>query len=93
MILVPTIVLAEVLDIAEKKRVPVTFATILRRIQTGANFAIVPLGVEIVKRAQHVTGMSELHDRIIAATALYFSSALVTKDEQLQRVKGLTVVW
>lgn len=92
-LLIPTIVLAELLDIAEKKRVPVAFETTLRKIQKAVNFSIVPLGVEIVKKAQRLRGRGELHDRLIAATALYFNSALVTRDERLQRVKGLTVIW
>ena len=92
-LLIPTIVLAELLDIAEKKRVPVTFKMILRKIQKATNFAIVPLGIEIVKKAQSLTGVGELHDRLIAATALYFKSTLVTRDEKLQGVKNLKVIW
>lgn len=92
-LLIPTIVLAELLDIAEKKRVPVTFKKILRKIQKATNFAIVPLGIEIVKKAQSLTGIGELHDRLIAATALYFRSTLLTRDERLQSVKNLNVIW
>jgi predicted nucleic acid-binding protein len=92
-LLIPTIVLAELLDIAEKKRVPVSFKIILRKIQKATNFAIVPLGIEIVKKAQSLTGIGELHDRLIAATALYFRSTLLTRDERLQRVKNLNVIW
>lgn len=92
-LLVPIIVLAEILDIAEKKRAPVNFGTVLRKIQGAVNFAVIPLSIEILKKAQGLSGIGELHDRIIAATALYFRSVLVTKDERLKNSKGLQVIW
>jgi predicted nucleic acid-binding protein len=35
----------------------------------------------------------EIHDRVIAATALVSNSLLVTKDSELKKIPGLKTIW
>ena len=66
-LLVPTIVLAEALDIAEKGRVQFDFAEMHRLIREKQEFEIVGLSPEIFNAVVQVQNIPELHDRIIVA--------------------------
>lgn len=83
-LLVPTIVLAEVLDIAEKERVSFDFAQMYRLIQDEAEFEIVDFGQEIFDETVRVKGIEDIHDRIIVATARYYWAGVLTKDHVIR---------
>jgi PIN domain nuclease of toxin-antitoxin system len=80
-IIVPTIVLAEVMYICQKGRVPLTFSETLARLEEYDNFEIVPLDIDILRMANNISVDLEMHDKLIVATALYFDMPLITKDE------------
>ena len=80
-LLVPTIVLAEALDISEKKRVEFDFAEMYRLIKEEAGFEIVGSGSEIFDGTLHLKGVKEIHDRIIVATANFYQVGILTKDK------------
>ncbi len=71
-ILVPTIVLAEALDIAEKQKVDFDFNGMYRLIQEQPGFEIVGFGLEIFEETLGVEEVKEIHDRIIVATAKFY---------------------
>jgi len=79
-ILVPTIVLAEALDIAEKGRVEFDFDKMYRLIVEQPEFEIVGFGFEIFEEAMNIKGVKEIQDRIIAATAKFYQVGVLTKD-------------
>ena len=79
-LLVPTIVLAESLDIAEKGRVEFDFAEMYRLIQEEPEFEIVGFEFEIFDEATRIKGIKEIHDRIIVATAKFYQADILTKD-------------
>lgn len=79
-LLVPTIVLAEALDIAEKGRVQFDFAEMYRMIREEQEFEIVSLSPEIFNTVIQVQNIPELHDRIIVATARFYGAGILTKD-------------
>ena len=80
-LLVPTIVLAEALDIAEKKRVELDFADMYRLIKEEAEFEIVGFGSEVFDGTLRLKGVKEIHDRIIVATAKFYQVGILTKDK------------
>jgi len=80
-LLIPTIVLAEALDIAEKGRVDFDFAKMYRLILQEPEFEIVGFGPEIFEEAMRVRKVQELHDRIIMATARFYGAGVLTKDK------------
>ena len=79
-LLVPTIVLAEALDIAEKGRVQFDFAEMHRLIREKQEFEIVGLSPEIFNAVVQVQNIPELHDRIIVATARFYGAGILPKD-------------
>jgi len=83
-LLVPTIVLAEALDIAEKGRVRFDFAQMYRLIQEEAEFEIVDFGQEIFDETVRVKSIEDIHDRVIVATARYYGAGVLTKDHVIR---------
>jgi len=79
-LLIPTIVLAEALDVAEKGKVTFDFEAMYQLIQKEAEFEIVDFGVEIFDQAMAVQEVREIHDRIIVATARYYGASVLTRD-------------
>ena len=78
-LLVPTIVLAEALDVAEKGRVGFDFAEMYRLIREEPEFEVIGFSPEIFDEAMGVEGIQEIHDRIIVATARFYRAGLLTK--------------
>jgi PIN domain nuclease of toxin-antitoxin system len=79
-LLVPTIVLAEALDIAEKGRVEFNFTEMYRLIEEESEFEIVGFDSEIFDETTRIKGVNEIHDRIIVATAKFYEGGVLTKD-------------
>jgi PIN domain nuclease of toxin-antitoxin system len=79
-LLVPTIVLSEALDIAEKQKVEFDFATMYKLIREEPSFAIIGFSPEIFEATVKLKAVKEIHDRIISATARFYSAAIITKD-------------
>ena len=79
-LLVPTIVLVEALDVAEKRKVQFDFSQMYLLVRQEPDFEIVGLTSEILDQVIQVKDVPELHDRIIVATARYYSAGILTKD-------------
>lgn len=80
-LLIPTIVLAEALDIAEKQRVPFDFAQMYKLIQEEPGFEIVGFSPEIFSEVMKIKKIKEIHDRVIVATARFYGAGIITKDK------------
>jgi len=93
LIIVPTVVLAEILFIAKKGRIPLNFSETVSRIESLQNFEVLPLTVEILKLADRIEYSLEMHDKLIVATALSRKAILITKDEQITKSKCVKTVW
>lgn len=92
-IIIPTIVLAEIMYISQKGRISMTFEETLSRIEMYENFRVAALEIDILKVAASIGGDLEMHDRLIVATALYFNAHLITKDEQITQNRIVNTVW
>lgn len=92
-IIVPALVLAEILFIAKKGKITISFEETLKRIEDSDSFAIAPLDADILKIADKIEADLEMHDKLIAATALHYKAALITKDEKISRSQVVTIVW
>lgn len=79
-LLVPTIVLAEALNVAVKGRVVFDFQKLYQLVRAEPEFEIVEFGIEIFDETLRVSAVPEIHDRIIVATARFYGADLLTKD-------------
>ena len=92
-VLIPTIVLAEITYIAQKKKVKISIDEVLERIQQGSGFAVVPFDLPVFQTLLKLPGEWEIHDRIIAATGRYYDAKLITKDKILYESDEIETVW
>ncbi len=88
---VPTIVLAEIMHLADNKRIPLDAdETIARLKQVG--YGIVPLDLTVIELMIPLRGY-EIHDRVVVATAKSFEASLITKDEHIQKSGAVPCIW
>ena len=80
-LLVPTIVLSEALDIAEKRKVEFDFQEMYHLIRDTPAFEIIGFTTGIFDETLEIKDIQEIHDRIIVATAKFYSSDIITKDK------------
>jgi PIN domain nuclease of toxin-antitoxin system len=92
-IIVPSVVLAEIMFICRKGRITLTFEESLRRIEEYENFQIASLDVDILRIADKIQVDMEMHDRLIVATALHFEATLITKDHLLRHAQVCPTLW
>jgi len=92
-IIIPAVVLAEIMFIAKKGRITITFDETLKKIEEYDNFDIAPLDTEILREANKIELNMEMHDKLIVATALYFSAAVITKDEEIKDSGLCKTIW
>ncbi len=79
-LLVPTIVLSEALDVAEKGKIEFDFEGMYRLIKDDPSFEILGFTPEIFDETVRVKGIKEIHDRIISATARFYGAGIITSD-------------
>ncbi len=91
--IVPSIVLAEIMFIAKKGRITLTFEETLEKIEEYENFQIAPLDADILKRAAKIEVELEMHDKLIVATSVHYNAALITKDENIAKSNACLVIW
>lgn len=93
LIIIPSIVLVECVDIIEKKRVAYDFDFVLETIEDNANYLIWDLDLEVVKEMTKIKNVPELHDRIIVTIAKLCGAGLITKDGEITDSKEVKTKW
>jgi len=92
-IIVPSVVLAEIMFISRKGRITLTFEESLRKIEECENIQIASLDVEILRIADKIQVDMEMHDRLIVATALHFGATLITRDRLIRDAQVCPTLW
>ncbi|MBI5740101.1 MAG: type II toxin-antitoxin system VapC family toxin [Nitrospirae bacterium] len=92
-VIVPAVVLAEIMYIAKKGRIALSFEETLTRIEECDNFEVAPLNAEVLKIADKIDADLEMHDRLIAATALHHDATLITKDKNIALSGVVSTTW
>jgi PIN domain nuclease of toxin-antitoxin system len=92
-IIVPSVVLAEIMFISRKGKITLTFEETLKKIEEYENIQIAPLDVEILRVADKIEAEMEMHDRLIVATMLYYRATLITKDRFIRDIGVCHTLW
>lgn len=91
-LLVPTIVLSEAVDIAEKGKVEFDFGEMYRLIRDDPSFEIIGFTPEIFDETVKIKGIKEIHDRIVSATARFYGAGIITKDRIIKDSGEVTLL-
>ena len=96
-IVVPSIVLVELVYLAERKRIEVALVnrTFDAISSVSVNYSVAPLDAAIARALQDVDRdkVPEMPDRIIAATAKHLNLPVITRDSRISSSALVQVVW
>lgn len=88
---ISSIVLLEAYHLSLKKK-NFIFPIFLKKIRM-TNILIVPLDKIVLSKCFELSPSLDIHDRIIAATAIVNKSVLITKDDLLQKYSKVATLW
>jgi PIN domain nuclease of toxin-antitoxin system len=92
-LLIPVIVLAELIFTIENKPIEADLDDILSAIRDSPNVEFVDFDYESAIRLRGLTAISEMHDRMIVATAIEYQATLITVDETITTSRLVKVIW
>jgi predicted nucleic acid-binding protein len=92
-IIVPVIVLAELLHLSRRCRVPLSFSETIEHLEFHKGFEIAPLTDSIIKIAAQLPDLLEMHDALIVATSLHYNAHLITKDKIIIQTASVKTLW
>lgn len=93
LIYVPTIVIAELYYLNEKKGKPLDFAAKYARLAQSKQFVLLRFYPSHVLDFDACSAVTEMHDRIIVGTARRMNAKLLSRDSQITTSAIVTTVW
>jgi PIN domain nuclease of toxin-antitoxin system len=90
---IPVIVLAEIMYLEEHGRIQVKLNVLLEYLRSIPTYTIASLTLDTVLIAKTITGVPELFDRMIVATALEHRAFLLSRDPVFRNVRDVQIVW
>ena len=90
---IPAMVLAEVGYLSEKGRIETNLAGVKEYVEKHKQIKIGPVTEQVIEQTFLIDDIPELHDRIIAATAIVKKAALITNDPIITASQHLEVIW
>jgi predicted nucleic acid-binding protein len=90
-IIIPAVVLMEVLYLSEKNRITIDLLQ-TEDLLKCSNYQFEPLSLEILKAASEIDDIPELHDRLIAATARYLDTPIITNDPVIRESRFVQIL-
>jgi PIN domain nuclease of toxin-antitoxin system len=96
-IVIPAVVLAEMIAIVERGRLPDgTVPLLLDRIkvmQSGTNYRFLSLRTQTILESHSLTAIPEIFDRLIVADARRLGFPVITRDQQIINSGLVSTVW
>jgi predicted nucleic acid-binding protein len=77
----------------KKSRIGLNLADLRKHLNQFPNYREIPLSFGIVRNAQKITDIPELHDRLIGSTAEFVNLELITNDPKIQNSAFVKTIW
>jgi predicted nucleic acid-binding protein len=90
---IPAMAMAELCYLSEKKRIETNLSQLRAYMQKHDSIKTAPVSEQVVETAFQIRDIPELHDRIIAATAIVHNSILITNDPTIAASVHLKTIW
>jgi predicted nucleic acid-binding protein len=90
---VPALVFVEILYLSERNRIQATLHDVISLLTASSTYRQAPLTVEVIQAAARINDIPELHDRLIASTALSLNLPLITNDPLIQASSLTECIW
>jgi len=91
-IFVPTIILAECVYLVERGKIVLSYEELFSKLREAENFIPAPLTLEVVEALTKIP-LTELHDKIVVATAQLLHAVLITKDMEIIKSGLVKTLW
>tara|TARA_Y100000310_G_scaffold332097_1_gene407013 strand:+ start:1533 stop:1922 length:390 start_codon:yes stop_codon:yes gene_type:complete len=92
-IIVPTIALAEIIHICEKKKVNLKIKEVVEKIHSSSNYIPYSLNMDVLEKSISLKNIFDIHDRIITATTKVIKAKLISKDEEIAKSGIVETIW
>ena len=92
-IVIPTIVLAELLYLCEKKGKEEQFFKVIEKIEEGTNYMTYNLDMKVIAECRNLKKIKEMHDKIIVATARILKATIITRDNNIKDSRYADIIW
>lgn len=90
---IPAMVLAEIGYLSERKRIDTSLEDAMSYVAKWDTISIEPISARIVVTTFEISDIPELHDRIIAATAIHCNASLITNDPVIAASTFVKTLW
>ena len=92
-ILIPAMVLLEIGYLSEKKRIDTNLEEVKKFMIKHKSVSFAAITEEIIDTTFEIDDIPELHDRIIAGTALNNKCSIITNDPVIAESKFVKTIW
>lgn len=92
-VIVPSIVVAESIYIAEKKGYSLQMKNIIEDLEISSNYTIGPMNYSILKGITDDDRDFSIHDNIIVHTAEKQNHRIISRDDKIQKKAEVEVIW
>jgi predicted nucleic acid-binding protein len=92
-LIIPAMVLAELCYLSERRRIETSLKDFKKYRSNYKSIVIEPMTEEIIEKTFEIDDIPELHDRIIAGTALKAGVELITNDPIISGSRFVNVIW
>ncbi len=90
LIIISAVVGFEIAYLHEKGRIPISARDLNELISGAANYIEEPVTMDIIEAAFEISDIPELHDRLIAGTAKYLNSPILTNDQVIRKSRFIS---
>jgi PIN domain nuclease of toxin-antitoxin system len=92
-IIIPAIVIAELYYLMQKLGVSLSLPALFQDLSQSTEFIFSELGQAQLEAMERIQGITEMHDRLIAAEALVRQAPIISNDRVLRQSNMLQVIW
>ena len=92
-LIIPAMVIVELCYLSEKKRIESKLKDFKNYRNKYESIAVEPITEEVIEKAFEIDDIPELHDRIIAGTALKVGAKIITNDPIISDSRFVEVIW
>ena len=92
-IVVPSIVVAESIYIAEKRGYSLQMMNIIEDLEISSNYTIGPMNYSILRELTNDDRGFSIHDNIIVHTAEKKGHKIISRDDKIQKKAEVEVIW
>ena len=93
LIVVPAIVVAELFYLTAKAGLPILPSDLLSRINASREFVFSEMGRNQLEAMETIAGVTEMHDRLIAAEAVVRQAPVISRDKILRECQVVDIIW